>query len=66
MAESELVNRILSEADMAARPGQYDRLVAIANEVAALSAEIDRMVGELSSIHHLLEQLARDATEAHQ
>ena len=33
-----VVSRILSEADMAARPGQYDRLVAIANEVAALSA----------------------------
>ena len=36
MAEDELVRRILDEADMAARPGQYDRLVAIANEVAAL------------------------------
>lgn len=42
MDEDELVRRILDEADMAARPGQYDRLVAIANEVAALREELER------------------------
>jgi hypothetical protein len=40
---SDLTDRIRSEASIADRPGQHDRLEAIAVEVEALTAERDRL-----------------------
>ena len=41
MTDDPLVRRILDEADISARPGQYDRLVQIANEVRELLEDRD-------------------------
>ena len=51
MAEDELVRRILDEADIAARPGQYERLVAIANEVARLDEMNVKMAEHVARYH---------------
>ena len=41
MDDDPLVRRILDEADIAARPGQYDRLIQIADEVRELLQDRD-------------------------
>ena len=52
MTDDPLVRRILDEADISARPGQYDRLVQIANEVRELLQDREWIEGFLHGLDH--------------
>lgn len=53
---SDLIERIRREADMSARPGQLDRLNAIADEVVGMQGRIARLV---RTAENVAEWLAR-------